>query len=110
MIICLVGHWHKANKMLQGQWIDCRQILFVKFNWNALKFRYKLTSLQKNHKKSLKLDWKERCWARADSASCDNFLFCEDKIANEHSDDYAKGHKSPIFQEVKRRRKDNLRK
>ena len=37
----------------------------------------------------------------ADSASCHNFLFCEDKIANGFSDDYAKGHKSPIFQEIK---------
>ena len=39
--------------------------------------------------------------AVADSASCPNFLFCEDKIANGYSDDYAKGHKSPIFQELK---------
>ena len=41
------------------------------------------------------------CSATADSASCHNFLFSEDKIANGYSDDNAKGHKSQIFQELK---------
>ena len=41
------------------------------------------------------------CSGTADSASCHNFLFSEHKIANGYSDDNAKGHKSPIFQELK---------
>ena len=37
----------------------------------------------------------------ADSASCHNFLFCEDKIANGSWDNCAKCHKRPVYQEYK---------
>ena len=103
----------KGETLCSMIWFDCIFKTSIKFAWTSksfpetqvretpLKDQYIVLCRNRNCKELKRKIGLVSSANTADSASCHNFLFCEDKIANGFSDDYAKEHKSPIFQEIK---------